>query len=196
MSITIARPGNGKYEVVASLRCDGFTNEELDRVARGIDAEDMVPVTTDILRRSYAGMGVYALHDDTKELVGYARQVKRNMMEVDVDEADRAAVVEIGSVWVAPEQRGIGIGQELIRHSSSLMKVVGFLPVAVCNDVSRRAFEAVGFEPVAEMVNSQGKQRVIEVDTELPSGMSWLCRAHVLSRLREIDRFESSKLLM
>lgn len=196
MSITITTPGTDRYEIIVSRQCESFTNAELNRVAQGIAAEDMVPVTVDTLRQSYAGMGAYAVSEGEKELVGYARQVKRNMLNVDIDGLGEATVVELGSLWVAPEQRGKGIGQELVRRSSELMKVVGFLPVAVCNGVSRRAFEAVGYEPVAEMVNGQGKQRVIEVDSELPMGISWLHRAVLLSRLREIDRFKSSRLLI
>lgn len=197
MSITIAIDGIEQREFSLSLRADGFTDEDLARVSNGVAAEDMVQVTVATLRQSYASMGVYVLQESgEKELAGYARQVKRNFLDVDIDNSDRAAVVELGSVWVAPEQRGKGVGKELIRHSSRLMKTVGFLPVAVCNDVSRRTFEEVGFEPIAEMTNDQGKPRVIEVDSELPVGMNWLCRAHVISRLREIDRFESSKLLI
>ncbi len=196
MSITLATDNIEQREIIVSRGCDGFTDAELAQVVRGAAAEDMAPITIDTLRQSYASMGMYALCGGARELIGYARQVRRNVMEVDVDEADQAAVVEIGSVWVAPGQRGKGVGKELIRNSSRLMKTVGFLPVAVCNDVSRRTFEAVGFEPIAEMTNDQGKPRVIEVDSELPLGMSWLCRAHVISRLREIDRFEKSKLLI
>ncbi|MCA9333216.1 GNAT family N-acetyltransferase [Candidatus Saccharibacteria bacterium] len=194
MSIIIESFETAGLEVTLARGCDGFSDEDLLRVTLGIDEEDMAPVTVDTLRDSYASMGAYTLRSDDRELVGFARQVKRNILEFDNEEV---AIVEIGSVWVDPKSRGRGVGKRLVQSSSMAMLTVGFMPVAVCNEESRVIFEAVGFEPIAEMKNQGGKPRVVEVFAhKLPIGISWLARASAISRLRQIERFDTMQWLM
>lgn len=195
MSIIIATPETTGVEVIMSPRCEDFSDEELFRVSQGIANEDMVPVTVESLRTSYQGMGAFVVNDNgNKELVGFARQVKRNILEIG---KEPIAIVEVGSVWVDTNYRGRGIGRELVRCTTTVMKAVGFLSVAVCNEDSRRTFEAEGYEAIAEMQNGVGRDRVVELyKATLPIGIDRLTRAEAINHLSKIERFGSVQLFM
>ncbi len=190
--ITIPAP-EASLEVVLSRGAAEFAYDDLARVAAGVDVEDMVPVTIEGLHQSYSCMGAYALNGADRELVGFARQLRRD--DVLVDE-ERVCVTELGTLWVSPERRGQGIGETLLTHATNLMTVVGFLPVAVCNEDSRKLFERVGYEPVASMWSRAGRHRIVEVYPNGPqTGPAMNSRQAAITRLNELDRFRHMDLL-
>lgn len=190
--ITISAP-EAPLEIVAARGATEFAYADLARVADSVAQEDMVPVSVETLHQSYACMGAYVMNGEDREMAAFARQLKREVIEVD---EEVVCAVELGTLWVAPEHRGKGIGHELLTQSTDLMTIVGFLPVAVCNEDSRKLFERVGYEPVASMWSRAGRHRIVEVYPDGPqTGPAITSRHAAIARLNELDRFRHMDLL-
>lgn len=139
-----------------------LSEEQFAHVAQGIAAEDMRLVTPAELADSYLSVAAVDTARADEPIVGFARQVQRDFLTH--DEKEDLVVGEIGSVWVDPQYRGREIGRTLIRQTTSLMKIVGFVPVAICNEFSRKNFEDQGFSPTGRLPDApNGRQRIVEM---------------------------------
>lgn len=189
------------FSVEFSLHADEiFTPHDLGRIVDGINAEDMRQVDVPSLLSSYAVLGAFAPDQQRgRQAVGFARQVERTTLVT--EGAGRLCVGEIGSVWVDPRYRGQKIGSTLIREMTMLMHTVNFIPLAVCNQDSRRTFEAVGFTPIGTMPSTaDGNERVVEmyedhhvdwyVREQWPLGL----RDEVLDGIQALPRFQDLNL--
>lgn len=181
-------------EICLSRRGDGFSSADLKRVADGVNDEDMRTVRADTLVGSYATFGAY-IDSETGErkLVGFARQVQRDFMVTSSDE--KLCIGELGTVWVDPAYRNQQIGMALIRSATQFMNIIGFIPVAVCNELSRNSFEKVGYTPVATLPNENGHERIVEMYENHQDWLvrqNWTCglRDEVFDFMQSLPRFE------
>lgn len=91
--ITVSTP-EAAAEIVLSRGGYEFAQADLQTVAHGISQEDMVPVSIDDLTGSYACVGSYVMNGVDRELVAFARMLKRERITVD---DENVTVTEIGS---------------------------------------------------------------------------------------------------
>ncbi len=195
----ITFPGpNPSIELCIPARSEAFSVEDLECVAQGIEAEDMRPVTVSDLARSYSATAAYDIScPEKKRIVGFARLVQRDRLAMSIG---GICSVEIGSVWVDSAYRGQKIGPALIKHTTNLMQAVGFVPLAVCNQYSRKTFEALGYRPIGHMPSPDGHHdRIVEM-YENPSDLyiqrRWQSlRPELLACISGLQRFQEMKLL-
>jgi len=170
---------------------------DLRTVVDGVAQEDMLPVTVDVLRGSYAATAAYDITDsENPRIVGFARQVERHYLP---EEVGSLCLVELGTVWVDRAERGRQIGPKLIQHSTLMMQTVDFIPVAVCNELSQKTFRANGYKPVGVMPNApNGHSRIAMMNQELRPGhlvAQWQngLREQVLGYMSGLPRFEDMR---
>jgi GNAT superfamily N-acetyltransferase len=185
-------------EVCTSLGTQGMSSGDIQRVIEGASNEDMFPVTVDDILGSYATFGAFLQEDGEQRMVGFARQLHRDSMQL--PEGERLSVTELGTVWVDPAYRGRSIGPFLIRSATQLMQVVGFVPVAVCNERSRSKFEAEGYTPVGVLPRENGHDRVVEMyeansDWRFTERWHDGLRAETLTFMQSLPRFQKMRIL-
>lgn len=181
-------------EVDLTLHAEGVSLADMQRIIDGVAREDMLPVSAADILGSYATYGAF-IRAETGErrMVGFARQLHRDFMKI--SDQEELCVSELGTVWIDPAYRGRNIGPFLIRTATSLMRTVGFVPVAVCNERSRAKFEAEGYTPVGILPRENGHDRVVEmyenhtnwfIEERWQTGL----RADALAFMQSLPRFQ------
>jgi len=179
--ITLSESSSALEVCLSRQPLEDFGEDNIEKLIEGINNEDMRRVSVTDIAGSYAAIAAFNnLEPDKRELVGFARQVKRDVLATSVG---KLCVVEVGSVWVDPDYRGQGIGQTLIDRSTEIMRIVGFIPIAVCNQHSRNNFEKAGYVPIGTMPSTtEGNQRIVEM-FEPP--IDWYVRERWQSGVRQ-----------
>lgn len=165
-----------------------FTSDELNRVIEGISMEDMRLVDIPELLGSHATVAAFDISDSETKIIGFSRQVKRDYL---VSRAGRLCCVELGSVWVDPEYRGKNIGRALIEQSTNEMLAFNFLPLAVCNEDSRKIFEKMGYKPIGVMPRTKdGHVRVVEMFNNNRVRSVLGLRSEMIHKINKLPRFK------
>jgi GNAT superfamily N-acetyltransferase len=182
-------PGpNPNIEIRVSVHPErDLTVTDLDRVIEGISREDMRLVDIPELLGSHATVAAFDISDSEARIVGFSRQVKRDNL---ISRTGRLSCVELGSVWVDPEYRGKNIGRALIEQSTTEMLAFNFLPLAVCNEDSRKIFEKMGYIPIGVMPRTKdGHARVVEMFNNYRVTSLLGLRSEVIRKINKLPRF-------